>query len=203
MKGSEDMEFFDIDIEQGIKKYITEEESYVSTVSEQEIKQNDIDTSSNSSDIHIKEEPWSNNIELLLHKWRNQVLKLSEVHDESGYIVKFRYQRLAVPVIMIPFIMGLVTQNLSTESTEVPLVNGIMFMITGTLNGFQTFFSYGQLYEQHFQYSARYSDVVNRIDSELARKRKFRTPADVFITEIKCRIDNLNDTAPTLPGMYC
>ena len=84
-------------------------------------------------------------------------------------------------------------------SHETTIVNGVMFLLTSSISGLQALFAYGQLYEQHFAYSAHYSNIASRIESELARRRKFRTPADVFITEIKCRIDNLNDVSPALP----
>jgi len=152
----------------------------------------------------INPDEWTEQIETLIARWKNQVDKLSHVHQESGYIVKTRFYRLMIPSIIIPFIMTLVSQNLYQGTNDsAHIIDGVMFMLTSALSSLVMFFSYGQLYEQHFQFSARYSDLVTRIDSELARRRKFRTPSDVFITEIKCRIENLNDSAPEIPGHWC
>jgi hypothetical protein len=78
-----------------------------------------------------------------------------------------------------------------------------MFMVTSILSALGLFFNYGQISEEHFQTSTKYTDISNRIDSELARRRKFRTPSDVFITELKGRIESLGDNAPQLPGNWC
>jgi hypothetical protein len=147
---------------------------------------------------------WTSDIEILISKWKEQIEKLSHIHQESAYITKTRYYRLAIPSIIIPFVMTLVSQNLYTDNANPGhIVDGVAFMLTSVLSGLTVFLRYGQTYEEHFQTSTRYVDIVNRIDSELARKRKFRTPSDVFITEMKCKIDFLNEDAPDLPGNWC
>lgn len=155
----------------------------------------------NSSEPLRFEEPWSNEIEELLARWKIQVEKLSFLHDESGYLIKARYYRLVIPATLIPFVMTFLSQILPNDEITTATI-GVMFMITSIMTGLQTLFSYGQLYEKHFQYSSRYSDIVNRIDTELSRQRKYRVPSDVFVMEVKCKIDNLNDTSPELP-MNC
>jgi hypothetical protein len=147
---------------------------------------------------------WTGEIEELIKHWKDQTEKLSHVHQESGYINKTRYYRLAIPSIFIPFAMTLVSQNLYTGTNDpAHIVDGVMFMTTSVLTALSLFFNYNQLSEGHFQTSARYTDISNRIDSELARRRKFRTPSDVFITETKCKIEALGDSSPTLPGYWC
>jgi hypothetical protein len=147
---------------------------------------------------------WTTDIEDLIRRWKDQTEKLSHVHQESGYINRTRYYRLAIPSIFIPFIMTLVSQNLYTGTNDpAHIVDGVMFMATSILSSLSLFFNYNQISEEHFQISARYTDISNRIDSELARRRRFRTPSDVFITELKGNIENLGETAPNLPGTWC
>jgi hypothetical protein len=55
---------------------------------------------------------WTEQIENLVSRWKNQVDKLSHIHQESGYIVKTRFYRLMIPSILIPFIMVMISQNL-------------------------------------------------------------------------------------------
>lgn len=157
------------------------------------------------SEIIESADQWTNQLEDLVTKWRSQVEKLSHIHQESGYILKTRFYRLSIPSIVIPFIMVLISQLTPTCNQYEPTViaNGFMFMITSGLSAMTMFFNYGFLYEQHFQYSARYNDIATVIDSELAKHRNFRTSSDVFITEVKCRIEALNDSAPNIPGNYC
>ncbi len=152
--------------------------------------------------LNPREEPWTDETEQLVRRWAQQMEALSELHDNAGYLVKTRYYRLAIPGILIPFVMGFVSQVLP-EGQTATITDGAMFMVTSGLVGLQALFGYGQLYEQHFFYSSHYSNIVSRIESELSRRRKFRTPADVFITELKCTINNLNDNAPELPMGCC
>jgi len=146
---------------------------------------------------------WTVEIEELVKRWKDQIEKLSHVHQESGYINKTRFYRLTIPSILLPFIMTLVSQNINANKDPAFIVDGVAFMITSILSSLILFFNYGQLSEIHFQTSARYNDISNRIESELARRRRFRTPSDVFITEIKCHIESLSDNAPSLPGTWC
>lgn len=156
-----------------------------------------------SSLVQIPDE-WTIDIEILIKKWKDQIEKLSHVHQESGYINRTRYYRLAIPSIIIPFAMSVVSQDMCKNSAyPAYIVNSVMFMTTSILSAFGLFFSYNQLSEAHFQTSNRYTDISNRIDSELAIRRKFRTPSDVFITELKCRIESLGENAPQLPGFWC
>jgi hypothetical protein len=156
------------------------------------------------SSIGNDSDEWTSEIEELIKHWKTQTEKLSHIHQESGYINKTRYYRLAIPSILIPFVMTLVSQVLYTGTNDpAHIVDGVMFMTTSILSALTMFFNYNQISEIHFQTSARYTDIINRIDSELARRRKFRTPSDVLITELKCRIESLVGNAPQLPGNWC
>ena len=162
--------------------------------------------SSNSNQLQIQthDSEWSNEIEELIKRWKDQTEKLSHVHQESGYINRTRYYRLSIPSILLPFIMTLVSQNLYSGSNDpAHIVDGVAFMATSILAALSLFFNYNQISEEHFQISARYTDISNRIDSELARRRKFRTPSDVLITELKGKIESLCENAPNLPGNWC
>jgi hypothetical protein len=147
---------------------------------------------------------WTSDIEELVKRWKSQIEKLSHVHQESGYINRTRYYRLSIPSILLPFIMTLVSQNFYSGTNDTShIIDGVMFMTTSILSALLMFFNYNQLSEVHFQTSSRYADIANRIDSELARRRKFRTPSDVFVTELKGSIESLGDNAPQLPGTWC
>ena len=155
------------------------------------------------SDIPIKrEEPWTDEIEQLVRRWAHQMNSLSELHDNAGYITKSRFMRLAIPSVIVPFAMGFISQ-VTPDTKRSSIVDGFMFMLTSGISGLSALFNYGQRYEQHFSYSSNYSNISSRIESELSRKRKYRIPAEIFITELKCTINNLNDQAPELPMGCC
>lgn len=150
-----------------------------------------------------QEEPWSDKIEFMLEKWKNQLDKNSELQEISGYLAKKKYQYLTVPTIIIPFIMTFSSQFMMRYNAEneqiFNIINGIMFMSISVISGINAFFGYGQLYEKHFSYSARYSDIAGRIERTLASKRKYREQSDVFVTEIKYSLDSLNENSPKIP----
>jgi hypothetical protein len=157
-----------------------------------------------SNPVIQNSDEWTGEIEDLVKRWKDQIEKLSHVHQESGYINRTRFYRLAIPSILLPFAMVLVSQNLYNGTNDpAHIVDGVAFMLTSILSSLGLFFNYNQVSEVHFQTSARYTDISNRIESELARRRRFRTPSDVFITELKCHIESLGDNAPQLPGNWC
>ena len=175
-----------------------------------------IQTSRRLNEIMDSSDEWTPEIEQLIKHWKDQTEKLAYIHQESGYINKTRYYRLSIPNIIIPFVMTFVSQNfypnpehekngtvVDTGSNPGNIANGVAFMLTSILSALQMFFKYNQLSEEHFQTSARYTEIGNRIDSELARKTKFRTPSDVFITELKGNIESLGNNSPDLPGNWC
>ena len=51
----------------------------------------------------------------------------------------------------------------------------------------------------HFNFNARYADIVSDIEMELVKGREFRVQLDVFSTRIHMRVDNLASTEPVLP----
>ena len=160
--------------------------------------------SSNSEDVVIKhEEPWTDKSELLLRKWRGQLEKNADLQKMSGYYIKQKHYYITIPTILIPFVMTFLSQaiprNTPEAETAVNIINGVMFMITSALSGLNAFFGYGQLYEQHFSYASRYSELMNRVETVLASDRKYRIPPDIFITEVKYSLDNFNEKSPKFP----
>lgn len=149
------------------------------------------------------EEPWTKETEKMLSRWRLQIDKLVNMQEASGYYIKKWYRRLSIPAIIIPFMMTFITQVIPTNDEiskqVVIIIGGVFFMITSSLTGLLAFYNYGQLYEKHFSYAARYDDLSGRIESVLTSGRKYRIPVDVFTTEIKCKLDSLNENSPKIP----
>lgn len=180
-------------------------------------KNNNADSESNTSSSHsyykrdelLYMEPWSSRREELVNAWRDHVDAMSKLHEEAGYRIKKRHTKIGLITNIIPLIMTFLQivfealQQKEKNSTTFTIINGAMWLISSILSLMYSFLSLGTEYALHFQYSARYYDLLIRIDSELSRKRRFRKTADVFVTELRCQIDNLNKTGPDMPIDYC
>ena len=157
----------------------------------------------NTMSNSVYEEPWTDTIEDLIKHWRSHAIKMSEMHENAGYYVKGKHNIFGLPPIIIPLTMTYVSQILPEDQIRKDvIINGLMFLLSGLSGAVYKWLNLGEKYALHFQYSARYDDIITAIDTELSRQKKFRRPADVFITEIRCKIDNLNHTSPDFP-MCC
>lgn len=145
----------------------------------------------------IEEEPWTDNIEKLVLKWKYHASRLSELHEKAGYLIKFKHNLFGLPPVFIPLIMTFITQIIPEGSESI--VSGGMFLVSGISGAIYKWLNLGEQYALHFQYAARYDDIITSIDSELSRQKRFRRAADAFVTEIRAKIDNLNQTSPEFP----
>lgn len=144
---------------------------------------------------------WTNKIKDLVLKWRRHVIEMSELHEEAGYRIKAKHNLIGIPTVIIPLIMtilqGAIDNTYSEESMrQLNIVNSVMYGITTAFSGIYSWLDLGNQYSLHFQYSARYYELVIKIDQELTYQK---TPIDVFLTELRVQIDNLNLTAPDMP----
>ena len=168
----------------------------------------------NSSDINVndyiiidhkkkivEEEPWDGNIEKLMIKWKIHATNLSELHERAGYSIKFKHNVFGLIPVFIPLIMTYVSQVID-ENGNSEKINGVMFLISGIFGAVYKWLNLGEQYTLHFQYAARYDDIITSIDAELSRNKRFRRAADAFTTEIRGKIDNLNQTSPDFSTCY-
>ncbi len=78
------------------------------------------------------------------------------------------------------------------------LINGIAYAVLALIQQKNNQNRSGPNSANNTQYASRYSDIITKIDSELSRSRKFRSVADVFITELRYNISNLKNNAPSV-----
>ncbi len=173
----------------------------------------------NNTNISVQE-PWTDKREALILSWRTSIQEMSTLHEQYGSLCKRKNKCLSIPTFILPLIMSfvqLIFENLSVPSTCIlqnntctldiqqddnnissiaSYVNGAFWLIDGIFSIIYTTYDLGNLSALHFQYSARYYDLIFRIDFELSKTRNFRRDADSFITEMRCTIDNLNSTGP-------
>jgi hypothetical protein len=152
------------------------------------------------------EEKWSRRSEKLVMYFREHITEMTKNHEEIGYQLKKKNYCLSIPTFIFPLIMTFVQvvfiaiRNVCSDSTQIyyDIANGFMFLISSILNWYYTSQDLGTQSALHLQYSARYYDLLTRIDMELSRDRKYRIAPDVFITDLRCQINNLNQNGPTL-----
>lgn len=151
--------------------------------------------------IFVYEEPWTDKIEDLAKHWRTYSISMSEKHEKAAYYIKFKHNFFGIPQIVLPLVMTFVSQILpEAESTNI--INGVMFLVSGLSGAVYQWLNLGEQYALHFSYVSKYDDIITSIDTELSRQRKFRRSSDVFITEIRCKIDNLNNSSPEFPSYF-
>lgn len=151
------------------------------------------------------EQEWSNNVKNLVLKWRDHIKEMSELHEEAGYRTKIKHNLIGLPTVIIPLIMtvlqGIIDDTYSEESIrKLIILNSVMYGITTAFTGVYGWLDLGNQYSLHFQYSARYYELIIKIDQELTYRK---TPVSVFLTELRVQIENLNLTAPDMPAGIC
>ena len=120
------------------------------------------------------------------------------MHDKSGYYYKKLRQKWGLPSILLPVTMAPISAVFA-ETNWIKYVNMVSFVSVTLLSGVDSFFSFASRKEKHFNHSCRYAELSTFIDSEMFKKKAFRVQADVFLTEVRMKLDTLTTTAPTIP----
>lgn len=143
------------------------------------------------------EEPWLDCQEALLKKWRDEAETLSTRHEHTAKREKQRHNMIGFPAVVIPVVMG----PLCSALRETSFVSGLEttgFVLSAITSGMVQFFNFSAKAERHYNFSARYQDLVTDIDQELAKPRAYRQQVDTFSLGIKMTYDALNRGAPAL-----
>jgi hypothetical protein len=153
---------------------------------------------------HIKEqirveEKWSIRNERYMHAMIALCRNKSSQHENAGYTFKKKNTYWGLPLVILPVIMSPVSLMVDSDKEVSKYINAVAFMITGIVGGVYSFFKFGEQMSNHFNFSARYADIVSDIELELVKGRDFRTQLDVFYTRIHMLVDNLSATEPVIP----
>jgi hypothetical protein len=71
-------------------------------------------------------------------------------------------------------------------------------MLSGLFSGISMFFNFGKKTELHSNYSNKYFELANEIDSELIKPKRFRVACDVYMERTKLRYNSLCKHSPAL-----
>jgi hypothetical protein len=145
------------------------------------------------------EEPWGEVNETFMHEIIQSCKNKADQHERSGYHFKGKNTTWGLPGVLLPIIMSPVSVLIDSEPNVSKYVNACAFLATGIVAGVASYFKFGEKMANHFNFSARYTDVISDIELELIKAREFRTQLDVFSTRIHMMVDNLSNTEPTIP----
>lgn len=144
-----------------------------------------------------REEPWTDTTEELAQQYMADAQVRSKSHEAMAKVFKKRHIIFGLPAILIPTLFT----PFSTIFADQPgfeYANAGAYLTTAILTTVHNFFGFAFKYQKHMDYSARYADVVSDIQYEIAKGRKYRTPADQFLMRMQMKVDFLGATAPDL-----
>ena len=117
-----------------------------------------------------------------------------QIAFEKARKYKILYNTLSLPCFLIPVVLSSISETLILY----PVVNTVLLVILAFLNAISSFFNFGKTSARHYEYQNRYSELSDEINTEMAKRKKYRISVDVFMERIKLCVANLNRTAPNL-----
>jgi hypothetical protein len=151
-------------------------------------------TTDSRDDSHRQEMMWEKREENLLLAWSSDCKKRSNKHEMKGNQNKMKYGMFGVPSILIPILIGSLAQVIACHSLEYSL--GIAS--SGLFSAINMFFNFGKKAQTHYEYSNKFFELANEIQSELAKPRRHRIACDVYLEQIKLKYQSLCSESPNL-----
>lgn len=146
------------------------------------------------------EEPWSDEIEERLRNWLVEAKESGNAHKDSGFVLKRRYRLFTMVVLFWSAVILVVNDSIGCGSSEDMFFARLCVNATGVfLNALFSSLNMGYTYRMHFEYEAKYYEVVQEIEFVLMRDRDYRQAADSFMTEIR-EVRKKLALAPELAG---
>jgi hypothetical protein len=156
-----------------------------------------IDSGEESQERCVVEEKYTIHNESLLKHWLKTSRENSSLHNLKGKSFKKKHEWVALPSILLPIVFTPIAGVLvNVEGMQ--YANVAVLGVTGILVGVHNFFDYARKSQKHFEYEAKYADLVTTIMVELSKTRDIRIRADRFIEMVQSKVDSLGANAPLL-----
>ena len=133
---------------------------------------------------------WKDRIEALVLRTRDDAGTAARGHDRAAKRARKLYQLFGLPAVIIPLAGSVAAAHLPESAITA------MLLASGVCAGINAFLNYGQKAQMHFEYSARWAELGNNVDFELAKSRADRTAADVFLERLRNRSAALRSAEP-------
>jgi len=145
-------------------------------------------------DYERREMSWTNQIEERLTLISEEASDKSIQHTRHAKCKKKLYYISSTVSIIIPFVITFVNAINDTQQYKhnFELFNIVLIMISGMVNGLNTFFNFGKKHSDHDIAATRYEELKTEIDTVLIIKRRYRHPADVTLKNFTNNIESLN-----------
>ena len=149
-------------------------------------------TPTSVDDSQRKELLWEKREEILLLNWCDDCQKRSKRHEAKGKENKIKYGLFAVPVILIPIILGGLSQVMPCHS----LGYSLGMMSAGLFGGINAFWNFGKKMQLHFEYANRFAELAVDIQAELAKPKRHRIACNLYVGQSKMKYQGLSSNAP-------
>lgn len=143
-------------------------------------------------DAERRELLWSKTQEDYIIKIKLNCKLQSEKHYRTGKKQQKLYDILSIPPIILPIIMS----GLTDVSKEFPLVNTFCFITVGVLSAMNSFLNLGKNSQENFDYESKFTELVNEINLELVKPKKYRIACDVFLERVTLKYNQLVKDEP-------
>lgn len=145
----------------------------------------------------IVEELYTEHNENLLKYWLSLAREKTKAHNIKGKIFKRRHEVVGLPATLLPLIFTPIS-GVMANVDGIQYANVAVLALTGILSGIHNFWDLARRSQKHFEYEAKYADVVTTIMVELSKERSIRIRADRFIEMMQSKIDGLGANEPLL-----
>lgn len=150
----------------------------------------------------VNEEPWSVDLEHWVLYVRQIALTSMQEHDAEAYRLQRLHVLFGLPPVLVPLVMTFVSAVMGEWQYDY-IVSSCLFLVSGISGALYKWMNLGELYTLHATFAARYYDLAMSIDAEMTRSRRFRRPADVFVTELRLNVQQMKVHAPALGSWQC
>ena len=148
-------------------------------------------------DVVRSEEPWGSNNEGLLLLWMKEWLTAKDLHQQRAKRLRTLSTMVSLPAVLVPVLMAPLAGRGPEDGVPSELSTGA-FLVSAVLSGTMAFFEFRSKANEHDAHSHKYADLGTDVQLELSKLRRFRRQADVFLTEVKMRHDQLERSGPPL-----
>jgi len=157
--------------------------------------ESDKEDSKESEDRNREEQLWTDKSEKFIRKIQHDCLDKAKAYDEASRSSKKKYTRYALPGVVVPIIMSVVSPYLPADYKY---VDGIALASIAILNGLNNFQNYGKKFSNYNEFAGKYSDLASYIEVEMSKPKRFRTSIDVYLERCSVRKSDLDNSAPFL-----
>ena len=150
----------------------------------------------NNLKMTLEEEPWNDRTEMYIWGKQKDAIRESKKQKNEGDKNRQMFYIISIPSIVISAVMTFVVAIIDEEENR--WVPPFFFMALTILSSITALMNYGEKYGTNYAFSKDYQTIVSMIQLEMTRKASFRRSADLFMNEIRLRMEFLNRESPNI-----